>query len=67
MKLVEITIHRDGTRDIDLKEGFAGTGCIETSKKLELIIGGTAVESKEKPEMYEGGDVSVDLGIDLKL
>lgn len=67
MRIVEITVHRDGTTDIDLKEGFAGVGCVETSKKLELIIGGKTVETKEKPEMFEGGDVSVDLGIDLKL
>lgn len=67
MKVVEITIRRDGTRDIDLKEGFGGVGCVEQSKKLELIIGGTAVEAKEKPEMYDSGDVSVDLGIDLKI
>ena len=40
--------------------------CVEKSKEIELIIGGEQVEQKEKPEMYEGGDVSVDLGIDLK-
>lgn len=65
MKRMVITIEEDGTADIDLQEGFSGMSCVEKSKEIELILGGTQVEQKQKPEMYEGGDVSVDLGIDI--
>lgn len=65
MKKVIITIAEDGTSEIDLIEGFSGMSCIEKSKEIELILGGDQVEQKQKPEMYEGGDVSIDLGIDI--
>lgn len=65
MKKMVITIEEDGTADIDLQEGFSGMSCVEKSKEIELILGGTQVEQKQKPEMYDGGDVSVDLGIDI--
>lgn len=65
MKRMVITIEEDGTADIDLQEGFSGMSCVEKSKEIEVILGGTQVEQKQKPEMYEGGDVSVDLGIDI--
>lgn len=65
MKRMTITIEEDGTADIDLQEGFSGMSCVEKSKEIELILGGTQVEQKQKPEMYEGGDVSIDLGIDI--
>lgn len=65
MKKVIITIAEDGTSEIDLVEGFSGMSCIEKSKEIELILGGNQVEQKQKPEMYEGGDVSIDLGIDI--
>lgn len=65
MKKMVITIEEDGTADIDLQEGFFGMSCVEKSKEIELILGGTQVEQKQKPEMYDGGDVSVDLGIDI--
>ena len=66
MKKATITINEDGSTEIDLKEGFSGMSCIEKSKEIELLIGGEQVEQKQKPEMFEGGDVSIDLGIDLK-
>lgn len=65
MKKVTITIAEDGTSEIDLVEGFSGMSCIEKSKEIELILGGDQIEQKQKPEMYEGGDVSIDLGIDI--
>lgn len=65
MKKVIITIAEDGTSEIDLIEGFSGMSCIEKSKEIELILGGDQLEQKQKPEMYEGGDVSIDLGIDI--
>lgn len=65
MKRMVITIEEDGTADIDLQEGFSGMSCVEKSKEIEVLLGGVQVEQKEKPEMYEGGDVSVDLGIDI--
>ena len=65
MKQMDITINMDGITDIDLKEGFSGMSCVEKSKQIELIIGGTQVEQKEKPEYYEP-DTSVDIGIDIQ-
>lgn len=65
MKRMTITISEDGMADIDLKEGFSGMSCIEKSKEIELILGGEQVEQKQKPEMFEDGSVSVDLGIDI--
>lgn len=64
MKAMDITINADGTTDIDLKEGFSGMSCVEKSKQIELIIGGSVVEQKEKPEYYEHEE-SIDLGIDI--
>lgn len=66
MKKVDIIINEDGSTEIDLVEGFSGMSCVEKSKEIELLIGGEQIDRKEKPEMYEGGDVSIDLGIDLK-
>lgn len=66
MKHAVLTINEDGTVEVDLQEGFSGMSCVEKSKEIELIIGGQQIDQKEKPEMYEGEDVSVDLGIDLK-
>lgn len=63
MKKMDITINADGTTDIDLKEGFSGMSCVEKSKQIELIIGGTPIERKEKSEYYE--PESVDIGIDI--
>lgn len=65
MKAMDITINADGTTDIDLKEGFSGMSCVEKSKQIELIIGGSVVEQKEKPEYYEHEE-SIDLGIDIQ-
>lgn len=64
MKQMDITFNPDGTTDIDLKEGFSGMSCVEKSKQIELIIGGTAVEQKEKPEFYQE-ETSVDIGINI--
>ena len=64
MKQMDIVLNPDGTTEIDLKEGFSGMSCVEKSKQLEIIIGGTQVEQKEKPEYYEA-DTSVDIGIDI--
>ncbi len=65
MKRMVVTVNADGTSDIDLQEGFSGMSCVEKSREIELILGGEQLEQKAKPEMYEGGDVSVDLGIDI--
>lgn len=65
MRQVAITINMDGTTDIDLKEGFSGMSCVEKSKQIELLIGGTTIEQKEKPEYFEP-DNSVDIGIDIQ-
>ena len=64
MKQMDIVFNSDGTTEIDLKEGFSGMSCVEKSKQLEIIIGGTQIEQKEKPEYYEA-DTSVDIGIDI--
>lgn len=66
MKHAVISINEDGTVEVDLQEGFSGMSCVEKSKEIQLLIGGEQIEQKEKPEMFEGGDISVDLGIDLK-
>lgn len=66
-KHVKILINEDGSTEIDLIEGFSGMSCVEKSKEIELLIGGEQIEQKQKPEYYEGGDVSVDLGIDLRM
>ena len=65
MKIVDITINSDGTTDIDLKEGFSGMSCVEKAKQIELIIGGSVIEQKEKAEYYEQ-DESIDLGINIQ-
>ena len=66
MKQRDITINMGGTTDIDLKEGFSGMSCVEKSKQIELIIGGTQVEQKEKPEYYEP-DTSVHIYCNIHL
>ena len=65
MKIVDITINSDGTTDIDLKEGFSGMSCVEKAKQIELIIGGSVIEQKEKAEYYEQ-DEAIDLGINIQ-
>lgn len=65
MKKMDITINTDGSTEIDLQEGFSGMSCVEKSKQIELIIGGTQVEQKEKPEYYEQ-ETSIDIGIDIQ-
>lgn len=64
MKRVEITIDLDGSTELDFKEGFSGMSCIEKSKQIELILGGTTIEKQEKPEYYES-ESSIDLGVDI--
>lgn len=64
MKQMEITINNDGTTEIDLQEGFSGMSCVEKSKQIELIIGGSSIEQKEKPEYFEPDtDINIDLNI----
>ena len=46
MKQMDIVFNPDGTTEIDLKEGFSGMSCVEKSKQLEIIIGGTQIEKK---------------------
>lgn len=59
MKRMKITIEQDGNYDLDLGEGFSGVSCIEKSKEIELILGGTETDAKTKDSYYDEGDTNV--------
>lgn len=51
MKTVKITLHDDGSIEVDAS-GFVGPECIEATDFLKKIFGKTVIEIK-KPEYYE--------------
>lgn len=56
-KTVEIKIDKKGNFVLEAKEGFAGTSCTEQTKQLEIVLGGTAVDSG-KTNAYFDDDFS---------
>lgn len=53
MKEIRITINEDGTTDIDFREGYKGTSCIEKSREIELLLGAKETTHKKKDSYYE--------------
>lgn len=56
MKRVQFKIDAVGNYEIDMGEGFQGMSCEQKAQQLQLIIGGDATDSQNKPEYYEGND-----------
>lgn len=64
MKRVQIRIDKEGNYSVDAKEGFTGIECAKKTEQLQLILGGTQIAEKKKPEYYDpsgNNPVSVDL------
>lgn len=53
-RTVKIKIAKDGTYTLEAMEGFSGESCVEKTKNLEIILGGTAVARGKKDEYYAG-------------
>ena len=48
---VVVTIHKDGTVEIDV-DGVVGTACKDITNALKRRLGGVTLESRDKPQMY---------------
>lgn len=48
---VIVTIAKDGTVTLDL-EGFNGVVCKDITAAIQKRLGGTTLESRDKPAMY---------------
>lgn len=64
-QLVEITIKKDGSYTFEAKEGFAGEGCRNQTKQLEMVLGGTAEGTKNTKDYFDGGEGNTNLNLKL--
>ena len=55
-RVVKITISKDGQYRMEAMEGFAGQDCINKTKDIELVLGGTEIGEGKKDSYYDGGD-----------
>lgn len=51
---IRITIDKKGGYKFEAMEGFNGESCIEKTKNIEMVLGGTAVASGKKDDYYNG-------------
>ena len=56
MKRIELIINEDGSYNIEMMEGFVGQSCAQKTQNIITLLGGTATETKHKPEFYSDGD-----------
>jgi hypothetical protein len=57
-KVVGIKIDTKGGFAIEAKEGFASESCIEKTKGLELILGGTEIAGGNTSAYYDDDDAA---------
>lgn len=51
---IRITVDKTGTYKFEAMEGFSGESCIEKTKNVELILGGTKITEGKKDSFYDG-------------
>ena len=51
---IRITIDKTGAYRFEAMEGFSGQSCVEKTKTIELVLGGTQVDSGKKDSYYNG-------------
>ena len=56
MKRIELIINEDGSYSIEAMEGFVGQSCAQKTQNIITLLGGTATETKHKPEYYDTPD-----------
>jgi hypothetical protein len=52
MKKIKVTLHKDGTQDIEVL-GATGESCVEFTRELEERLGAPQGERELKPEYHE--------------
>lgn len=52
MKKIKLTIHKNGSFDVEALEGFSGTQCHTEIEKLVVSVGASVVDDEKKPEYY---------------
>lgn len=63
-KRIRITIDAKGNYGLEALEGFSGASCVEKTKDIELVLGGTEVDSG-KTDAYFDPDDTNDVSINL--
>ena len=56
MKRIELIINEDGSYSVEAMEGFQGQSCAQKTQNIITLLGGTAIETKYKPEYYNDPD-----------
>jgi hypothetical protein len=64
-KSIQIKVDKAGGFVLEAKEGFAGTSCLEQTKTLELVLGGTESDSGKKDSYYDGDSNPISINLDL--
>lgn len=62
-KTIEIRIDEKGNFGLEAKEGFSGTSCMEQTKELEVVLGGTEVADGKKDSYYDGDDSPISINL----
>lgn len=63
MKTLKVVIAKDGSYSLETS-GFTGESCVNATKEIELILGGTEVKSGKKDEFYmDDFDSSVNINL----
>lgn len=64
-RVIEITIDNKGNYTLEAKEGFSGESCIEKTKDIELVLGGTEVDGGKTDAYYDPDDNDVSISLNL--
>ncbi len=62
---IQIKIDNKGNYALEAGEGFSGESCIEKTKDIELILGGTEVDGGKKDSYFDGDDNDLSLSLGL--
>ena len=55
---VRITIDKKGAYSMEALEGFSGQSCVEKTKNIELILGGSEIDGGKTGSYYDGDDTA---------
>lgn len=55
-KKMKITIHKDGAYSMEALEGFSGESCLEKTRDVELLLGGSEINSGKTAAYYDPDD-----------
>lgn len=50
---VQIKISKNGNYTFTAMEGFEGSQCEEKTKQIEILLGGTMIDSGKTPDYYK--------------